>query len=74
MGRFLQIHPQDNVVVCLEELKKGESVTLGDGRAVEALEDIPAGHKMAVKDIDDGKDIVKYGYAIGHATEAISTG
>ncbi len=74
MGKFLQIHPDDNVVVCLEELKKGDSVTLGNGTVVAALEDIPAGHKMAVRDIEDGKDIVKYGYAIGHATEEIKTG
>ena len=74
MGKFLQIHPDDNVVVCLEELKKGDSVTLGNGTVVAALEDIPAGHKMAVKNIEDGKDIVKYGYAIGHATEEIKTG
>lgn len=74
MGKFLQIHPEDNVVVCLEEMKKGNSITLGNGAVVEALEDIPAGHKMAIRDISEGKDIVKYGYAIGHATEEISVG
>ncbi len=74
MSKFLQIHPQDNVVVCLEELKKGDAVKLADGREVTATEDIPAGHKMAITDIDNGKDIVKYGYAIGHATAALSAG
>ena len=59
MSKFLQIHPQDNVVVCLEELKKGDAVKLADGREVTATEDIPAGHKMAITDIDNGKDIVK---------------
>ncbi len=74
MSKFLQIHPQDNVVVCLEELKAGESVTLGDGREIAATVDIPAGHKLAICDIDEGKDIIKYGYAIGHATEDIKVG
>jgi altronate hydrolase len=74
MSRYLQIHPEDNVVVCLEELKKGESIVLSDNRTVEALEDVPAGHKMAVKDISEGGNVIKYGYAIGHATEDIAIG
>ncbi len=74
MSKFLQIHPEDNVVVCLEELKKGESIELSDGRTVEALEDVPAGHKLAVKEVANGENIIKYGYAIGHATEDINIG
>ncbi len=74
MSRFLQIHPDDNVVVCLEQLGKGEKITLSDGRVIEAIEDVPAGHKIAIKDIDNGGNVIKYGYAIGHATENISVG
>ncbi len=74
MSRFLQIHPDDNVVVCLEEMKKGESITLSNGNTIEALEDIPAGHKIAIKDVPSGSDIIKYGYAIGHSTEDITIG
>ena len=74
MSRFLQIHPDDNVVVCLEPLAKGESITLSDGSRIEAIEDVPAGHKIAIRNIDNGKNVIKYGYAIGHATEDISIG
>ena len=74
MSKFLQIHPDDNVVVCLEQLGKGEKITLSDGREIEAIEDIPAGHKIAIKDIDNGGNVIKYGYAIGHATENICVG
>ena len=74
MSRFLQIHPEDNVVVCLEELKKGESVTLSDGREITALEDIPAGHKLLTRDIAAGDNVIKYGNAIGHALEDIKAG
>ena len=73
MSRFLQIHPQDNVVVCLEDVKKGEILTL-ESKCVEAIDDIPAGHKIAIMDIPKDSDIIKYGYAIGHATEDISAG
>ncbi len=74
MSKFLQIHPEDNVVVCLEELVKGQSITLSDGREIVSKEDIPAGHKMAIKDIEESGNVVKYGYAIGHATENIEIG
>ena len=40
MSRFLQIHPDDNVVVCLETLKEGDKITLSDGREIVAKEDI----------------------------------
>jgi altronate hydrolase len=30
-------------------------------------EDIPAGHKFALKDFAEGEDVIKYGYPIGHA-------
>ena len=74
MKKYLQIHPMDNVVVCLEAVEKGACIELSDGRQVFSLEEIPAGHKMAVSDIAEGEDIIKYGYAIGHATEALSAG
>ncbi len=74
MSRFLQIHPQDNVVVCLEELKKGESIALEDGRTITALQDIPAGHKILTKSVSKGENIVKYGNPIGHAIEDLAEG
>ena len=74
MSKFLQIHPEDNVIVCLEPMNKGETVTLSDGRTVTSLEEIPAGHKMAIKDISTDSNVIKYGYAIGHATEDITIG
>ncbi len=74
MGKFLQIHPEDNVIVCLEPMAKGETVAVSDGRVVTSLEEIPAGHKMAIKEIAADSNVVKYGYAIGHATENIAEG
>ena len=74
MSKFLQIHQSDNVVVCLEEMKKGDKIILSDNREVELKEDVPAGHKVAIQDIASDENIIKYGYAIGHATEDISVG
>ena len=35
---------------------------------------IPAGHKVAVRDIAMGEDVIKYGFPIGHATKHIAKG
>lgn len=74
MSNILHIHPRDNVVVCLEFIAKGETVSLSDGSEVTAVEDIVAGHKMAVSPIEKGRNIIKYGYPIGYATEDIPAG
>jgi altronate hydrolase len=42
--------------------------------ATEATPDIPFGHKIALCDIGAGRDIIKYGYPIGHALRNIKAG
>ena len=44
------------------------------GRQITALEDIPAGHKMAIRDIPAGGKVIKYGYPIGNAKETVRAG
>lgn len=73
METIIQIHPSDNVVVALAAIAKGEELIV-NGQTVTALEDIPRGHKLALKDIAEGENIVKYGVAIGHATAAAPAG
>ena len=66
---MIQIHPKDNAAVALHPIAKG---TCQSG--VTAVEDIPSGHKMALKSITKGEDIIKYGVSIGHATTDITPG
>ncbi|WP_423801369.1 UxaA family hydrolase [Neobacillus sp. SAB-20_R2A] len=73
MLEFIQINENDNVVVALQDLQKGQSISV-NGREVELKEDLTRGHKIAVKDIQENEFIVKYGYPIGHATKVISAG
>ena len=49
MTKFIKIHPDDNVAVAIHPVSKGE---LFEG--TEAKEDIPQGHKIAIKDIKEG--------------------
>ena len=64
--KFLQINPADNVAVAIVDLRSGEQVTIGEITTT-LNEDIPAGHKFALKDFTEGEDVIKYGYPIGHA-------
>ena len=73
MQDFLKIHEDDNVVVAINTLAPGTIVDLGDVQ-VEASEEIPAGHKMAIKDIACGEAVTKYGFRIGNAKEDIKAG
>lgn len=68
MPLTIHIHPDDNVVVALHPIAKGTEVPVAGVGAVTAAEDIPQGHKMAIRPIRAGENVVKYGFAIGHAT------
>ena len=77
MQDFLKINDNDNVVVALNTIPAGEKITVsvGDGqKTVTAREEIPAGHKMAIFDIPEGGEVIKYGYRIGNAKENITEG
>ncbi|MDE5934090.1 MAG: altronate dehydratase family protein [Lachnospiraceae bacterium] len=73
MKDYIKIHENDNVIVAIKEIAAGETVNAG-GVQVAAKETIPAGHKMALCDIAEGGDVVKYGFRIGNAKEAIAAG
>lgn len=71
-----QIHQEDNVATALTELHPGTVILYGaDGeKRMEAMEKIPRGHKIALRRIQPGERIVKYGVPIGMCTELIQKG
>ncbi len=75
--RAILIDRKDNVATALCQLQKGDSVEVGiDDYTLDAtlLQDIPFGHKYALKDIRQGEAVIKYGEAIGLATKQIQQG
>lgn len=70
---YIQIKPEDDVVVATKALKKGETILIGNERIL-LQSDIPAGHKIAVREIPRGEKVIKYGYPIGVAIETIHPG
>lgn len=69
----VQIDELDSVAVVLRPIKMGETVHAGSGE-VTAREDIPTGHKIALRDMAAGERAIKYGLPIGHLTTDIRAG
>lgn len=72
-NKYIQIHATDNVVVAITDLTAGEIIQVG-GIEITVADDVPTGHKIALKELATGDFIIKYGYPIGHAREAIKIG
>ena len=70
---YLKINPADSVVVCLQPKKKGELIEV-DGLTIALNQDTPAGHKVLIRDVKEGENIIKYGYPIGHARQNMKAG
>jgi len=70
----LLIDSRDDVVTVLQAVLMGEPVHWTNGDSILAREDIPVGHKVAIRSIDRGAAIRKYGWPIGMARVAIVPG
>jgi altronate dehydratase len=71
---ILVIHPRDNVAVALRRLAAEEPATAKGIEGFSALEEIPASHKIALKDISAGEEIIKYGETVAVSTRNIKKG
>ena len=69
----LQLHRLDTVAIALAPLSPGREVAV-DGRAFTVREVIPIGHKVALREIRAGEVVLRYGQAIGRATQSIAQG
>lgn len=78
MAKALVINKKDNVATVLEDLKEGEEIDISvkgeAGTKIVLRQRIPFGHKLALRKIEKGEAVIKYGEEIGRATEDIDTG
>ena len=77
--KAIQIDEKDNVATTTSEVDAGEQLEVisPDGKVIlkpEVSEPIPFGHKLAIKPIKKGDNIVKYGEIIGVATHPVKAG
>ncbi len=80
MLHFIVHDDEDSVgVVVVEGVSRGDQLdgwVMDQQRDIQlvALDDIPIGHKLAIKELAEGDTVIKYGVDIGATTAAIGTG
>ena len=70
---FLQIHPNDNILAALQDMKKDYVVDF-EGKSFPLKNDVTAKHKFALQDFKVGDPILMYGALIGKAVKPIAQG
>jgi len=70
---FLKIHPNDNVLVALKDLKKGTVITYKEQK-IAIQQDVPSKHKFFICDLNSGKEVTMYGTLVGKVQCNVSQG
>lgn len=71
--KAILLRDEDDVAVAKEKLTAG-MVLSWDERSIEIRQDVPIGHKIALRSIRSTEPLRKYGQVIGFATEDIAVG
>ena len=73
----LVLNGEDNVATAVQSLQSGNTVSVEIEDSVIRIvlsQAINVGHKFALKDIEQGEEIIKYGETVGRATVKINRG
>ncbi len=73
MKKIVKIHPNDNIIVALADLSKGEEIHYEKEKFI-LVEAAQAKHKFAAQDFKKGDDIIMYGVLVGKAQNDIPKG
>ena len=79
MIQFLVHNRKDNVGVATVDIKAGDTVSgltldTNEKISIRALEDIPLGHKIALRMLRQGATALKYGHDIGRVVKLVKAG
>lgn len=70
---YLQIHPKDNVLVALTDLKQGDTIHF-EGVVFNLSTDVAAKHKFTITQLEPEAEIYMYGILVAKACEQIALG
>ena len=73
MKNWIQAHPDDDVIVVVHAMQKGDVIHHTGGEIV-VNDPVPAFHKVALRDIKKGQPVHKYAESIGTASSDIHRG
>ena len=73
VSEIVQLHIRDSVVVALKNFAAGQQITVAD-RVITLRDAIPAGHKIAIREVAVDHPVIKFGWSIGTATARIDPG
>ena len=73
MSKAIKINPQDNMIVALENLKKGEKIMIEE-KQITLVEDIQQKHKFTQQSLKKGDLLIMYGVKVGIAKQEVLMG
>ena len=73
MQKVLQLDSRDNVLIALQDLKQGETIS-HDGVQVTLATDVPAKQKFPTTDLGVGDEVRMYGVLVGKAFRPVRRG
>lgn len=71
--KAILLREEDDVAVAKQRLEAG-AVLVHLGEELCVLQDVPPGHKVALRDVKEGAPVRKYGHTIGFAVRSIRAG
>ena len=80
MAHSFLVHAPDDVVgVAVQDIEPGTAVpgkiqSNGNEFTLDVVDPVPLGHKVALRPLASGEQVIKYGIAIGRATRDIGAG
>ena len=80
MAHSFLVHAPDDVVgVAVQDIEPGTAVpgkiqSNGNEFTLDVVDPVPLGHKVALRPLASGEQVIKYGIAIGRATRDIRAG
>ncbi|MFM0726062.1 galactarate dehydratase [Paraburkholderia strydomiana] len=69
---YIRVHPNDNVAIVVNDGGLGEGAVFPDGLTLR--ERVPQGHKVALADLAEGDEVIRYNVVIGYALKALPKG
>jgi len=69
---YIRVHPNDNVAIVVNDGGLGEGAVFPDG--LRLRERVPQGHKVALADLAEGDEVIRYNVVIGYALKPLAKG